>query len=73
MVPTPWNAGPALRSLRCEEVGDRFSVGPPGRHDPFAEIDERLFGNVNAEGADSVASGSCSNMRWKQIECSCGR
>ena len=41
----------ALRLIR-----DRLPVGPPGRRDAPAEIDECLFRNVDAEGADCVVS-----------------
>jgi hypothetical protein len=33
-------------------IGDRLPVGPPRRRDPSAEVDEALFRNVDAEGAD---------------------
>ena len=39
----------ALRFIR-----DRFPVRPPGRGDAPAKIDERVFRNVDVEGADGV-------------------
>ena len=35
-------------------ICDRLAVRPPGRRDPSAEIEERLFRNVDAERADCI-------------------
>src|SRR5258708_40176863 len=42
----------ALRFIR-----DRFPVGPPRRVDAPAQVDERLFRNVDAEGSDFLTRG----------------
>ena len=36
-------------------IGDDFPVGPPCRRQASAQVDDRLLGNLNAEGPDRVA------------------
>ena len=49
-------------------VTDRLPVGPPRRGDAPAQIDELLFRNVDAEGADRVVSGCCGRLAVEEAE-----
>jgi hypothetical protein len=53
-----------LHALRF--IGDRFPVRPPCRVDAPAQIDQRLFRNVDQEGADFVARGRRRRIRGKK-------
>jgi len=48
------NSGGQLHALRL--IGDGFLVRPSCRRHAPAEVDERLFRNVDPEGADRVGS-----------------
>src|SRR5437899_1178256 len=41
-----------LRTLRL--IGDGFLIGPSGRRDPMAKVDERLLRNIRPKRTDCV-------------------
>jgi hypothetical protein len=60
-----------LHTLRFVRHG--FPIGPARRRDASAEVDDIRFGNVDAEGPDSVGSERCNGMRGKEAEGTRGR
>ena len=55
---------PKLNTLRA--ITDRLHVGPAGRGDAPAQIDELLVGNVDMERANGIARGSSRRMSGKK-------
>src|SRR5260370_34204785 len=58
--------------ISLRSIGNRFSVGPPRSPDALAEVDERLFRNVDMEGADCGCRGVRRRVRRRlgRLRCS---
>src|SRR5262245_17070487 len=55
-----------LRALRF--IRDRLPVGPAGRRNAPAEIDELLLRDIDLERPNCVVVGCCGKVRWPEAE-----